>query len=308
METALFARTGRPVSRLGFGAMGFAGWFGHQSDSDHIRALHFALDQGVSFVDSARAYGESERILGRGLREGSGTAPFVATKVEGLAGGPQWSTPVPVERSLPKGQVTASCETSLRTLGLDAVDCLQLHAYWPIWGVEGYWLDELRALKEQGKARAIGVSVPDHRSDMVLPIVVSGAIDSVQTVINIFDPCALENLVPICQKHGVAVIARCILDEGGLTGFLTPERVFEPGDFRDGYFDGTTPRTTYIAKVKALESHVPEYASSLAALALKFALWHPGVTTAITSMHEQRYARMNITAASEPRRLRSSSN
>jgi methylglyoxal reductase len=41
----------------------------------------------------------------------------------------------------------------------------------------------------------------------VLPIVMSGAIDSVQTVINIFDPCALENLVPICQKHGVAVIA-----------------------------------------------------------------------------------------------------
>jgi aryl-alcohol dehydrogenase-like predicted oxidoreductase len=67
--------------------------------------------------------------------------------------------------------------------------------------VEGYWLDELRALKEQGKARAVGISVPDHRSDMVLPIVMSGAIDSVQTVINIFDPSALENLAPICQKQ-----------------------------------------------------------------------------------------------------------
>jgi methylglyoxal reductase len=53
--------------------------------------------------------------------------------------------------------------------------------------------------------------------------------------------------------------------------------------------------------VKALERYVPDYASSLAALALKFALWHPGVTTAITSMPEQRYARMNIAAASEPR-------
>jgi methylglyoxal reductase len=136
---------------------------------------------------------------------------------------------------------------------------------------------------------------------MVLPIVMSGAIDSVQTVINIFDPCALENLVPICQKHWVAVIARCILDEGGLTGFLTPETVFEPGDFRDGYFDGTTARATYIAKVKALESYVPKYAGSLDALVLKFALWHRGVTTAITSMHEQRYARINIATASEPR-------
>jgi aryl-alcohol dehydrogenase-like predicted oxidoreductase len=189
----------------------------------------------------------------------------------------------------------------LRTLQLDAIDCLQLHAYWPTWGVEGHWMDELRALKDQGKVRTIGVSVPDHRSDMVLPIVMSGAIDSAQTVINIFDPIALENLAPICQKQKVAIIARCILDEGGLTGFLTPETEFPARDFRHGYFDDTVPRATYIAKVDALRRYVPEYASSLAALALKFALWHPGVTTAITSMHEQRYAAMNIAAAQEPR-------
>ena len=301
MDTAPFARTGRPVSRLGFGAMGFAGWFGQQSEADHIRALHYALDQGVSFVDTARAYGASEEILGRGLKQWTGPAPFVATKVEGLAGGPQWSTPVPVERSLPKGQVTASCEASLRAIGVDAVDSLQLHAYWPVWGTEGYWLDELRLLKERGKVRTIGISVPDHRSDMVLPIVMSGAIDSVQTVINIFDPLALENLVPLCQQHGVAVIARCIMDEGGLTGTLSGSTSFPAGDFRHGYFDETVPRDVYLAKVEALRGYVPEHASSLAALAVNFALWHPGVTTAITSMHEQRYAAMNIAAAAEPR-------
>lgn len=300
MQTTTFPRTDRTVSRLGFGAMGFAGWFGNQSEAEHIQALHYALEQGVSFIDTARAYGVSEAILGRGLKQWSGPAPFVATKVEGLAGGPQWSTVVPVEQSLPKGQVTASCEASLRALQLDAVDCLQLHAYWPTWGSEGYWLDELRALKEQGKARTIGLSVPDHRSDMVLPIVMSGAIDSVQTVLNIFDPTALENLVPFCQKHAVAVIARCILDEGGLTGFLTADTAFARGDFRDGYFDDTVSRATYISKVEALRSYVPRYASSLAALAIKFVLSHPGITTAITSMHEQRFAAMNIDAASEP--------
>jgi aryl-alcohol dehydrogenase-like predicted oxidoreductase len=301
MDTSIFPRTDRNISRLGFGAMGFAGWFGDQSEADHVKALHYALDHGVNFIDTARAYGESETILGRGLKQWKGEKPFVATKVEGLAGGPQWSTVVPVASSLRKGQVTASCETSLRALQLDSVDLLQLHAYWPAWGVEGYWMDELCKLKEQGKVRAIGISVPDHRSDMALPIVMSGAIDSVQTVINIFDPVALENLVPICQKHNVAVIARCILDEGGLTGTLTPETVFPPGDFRAGYFDDTVPRATYIAKVEALKAYVPEHASNLAALALKFALWHPGVTSGVTSMHEQRYASMNIAAAAEPR-------
>jgi aryl-alcohol dehydrogenase-like predicted oxidoreductase len=301
MDTSTFPRTDRKIGRLGFGAMGFAGWFGDQSEADHIKALHYALDRGVNFIDTARAYGGSEMILGRGLKQWKGEKPFVATKVEGLAGGPQWSTVVPVNSSLPRGQVTSSCEASLRALQLDSVDLLQLHAYWPVWGVEGHWMDELRALKEQGKTRAIGISAPDHRSDMVLPIVMSGAIDSVQTVINIFDPIALENLVPICQRHDVAVIARCILDEGGLTGMLTPQTDFPPGDFRRGYFDDTVPRATYIAKVEALKAYLPEHASSLAALALKFALWHPGVTTAITSMHEQRYAKMNIDAADEPR-------
>jgi methylglyoxal reductase len=216
MEYSIFPRTDRRVSRLGFGAMGFAGWFGNQSEADHIAALHYALDNGVNFIDTARAYGASEEILGRGLEQWAGQRPFVATKVEGLAGQPQWDTVVPVELSLPKGQVTKSCEASLRALQLETIDCLQLHAYWPNWGAEGYWMDELHALKRQGKARTVGISVPDHRSDMALPIVMSGAIDSVQTIINIFDPTALEVLVPFCQKYDVAVIVNRLPHAGDL--------------------------------------------------------------------------------------------
>ncbi|HKJ60705.1 MAG TPA: aldo/keto reductase, partial [Hyphomicrobiales bacterium] len=147
MERAIFNRTGRAVSRLGFGAMGFAGWFGNQPDEEHIKALHFALDCGVNFIDTARAYGASERILGLALKQWNGETPFVATKIQGLGGQPQWGTVVPVETSFPKGQITRDCEASLKTLQLVTIDCLQLHTYWPTWGAEGYWLDELRALK-----------------------------------------------------------------------------------------------------------------------------------------------------------------
>jgi hypothetical protein len=51
-----------------------------------------------------------------------------------------------------------------------------------------------------------------------------------------------------------------------------------------------------LAKIDALRPYVPEYASSLAALTVKFAIHHPGVTTAISSMHVEEYARMNIAA------------
>jgi aryl-alcohol dehydrogenase-like predicted oxidoreductase len=208
--------------------------------------------------------------------------------------------PLPVETVFPKGQVRASCEASLRALGTDAVDLIQLHVYWPVWGLSGYWMDELKALKEEGKARFVGVSIPDHRSDMALGVVESGLIDSVQTIVNIFDPLALENLVPACRANKVALLARCVLDEGGLTGFLRPDTAFRPGDYREAYFDEIIPRAAYIARVEALKEFVPQHASSLAALALKFVLHDPDVTTALVSMHVAKFAEMNIAALDEP--------
>ena len=82
---------------------------------------------------------------------------------------------------------------------------------------------------------------------------------------------------------------------------LTEDAEFPPGDFRHGYFDWTVPRKSYLVKVDALRPYVPEHASSLAALAVKFAIHDPGATTAITSMHVEEYARMNIAAADEDR-------
>ena len=59
-----------------------------------------------------------------------------------------------------------------------------------------------------------------------LPLVLSGRIQSVQAVFNIFDPTPLDCLITICVENDVAVLARCVLDEGGLTGFFSPETAF----------------------------------------------------------------------------------
>jgi len=298
MEHRTFPATGGQLSVLGFGAMGLAGWFGQIDDATGIRALHSALDRGVNLIDTARDYGRSEEIVGVALRSWSGRRPFVASKVQPLGPRSQYVTPPPVDEVFPRGWVTRSAEQSLALLG--EIDLMQLHIYWPTWGREGYWMEELQALKSSGKVRAVGISVPDHRHDMVLPLVESGLIDSVQTIVHVFASEALDVLVPICQANGVAVIARCVLDEGGLTGTLTADAKFAEGDFRHGYFDWTVPRAAYLAKVDALRQFVPEHASSLAALALKFATHHPGVTTAISSMHVQEYAEANIAAVAEP--------
>ena len=301
MKYAAFPATGRDVSRLGFGAMGFAGWFGESSDDEWVAALHAALDAGVNLVDTARAYGRSEEVLARGLAEWSGEPPFVATKIDQISGNNlPWAIPIEPEICFPPGHIRSSAETSLSTLGLDHVDLIQLHVWWPTWDLGGRWMEELQALKDDGLTASIGVSIPDHRSDMGLPIVTSGLIDSVQTIINIFDPLALENLVPACVENGVAVIGRCILDEGGLSGFLTDDVAFDDSDYRSRYFDEIVPRSVYMEKVAALEEFVPRAAGSLAALAIKFAIHDRGVTSALVSMHVAEYAMANIAAVGEP--------
>lgn len=300
MEYRAFPATGDKVSAIGFGTMGLGGAFGAVNIAEGVRSIHFALDNGVNFFDTARHYGNAEEILGRALREWKGEKPFIATKIQSHGkDNTRWAIPPKVEETFPRHRIREDTETSLRNLGVERIDLLQLHLYWPNWGTGGYWLDELLELQLEGKIRAIGVSAPDHRHDVLLPLVLARKIDAVQTILNIFDPLALDSLVPACAANGIAVIARCVLDEGGLTGFLNEDTVFEADDFRASYFE-EVPRRQYIGHVDALRSYLPAEAPDLPSLALKYAIRHPGVTTALTSMHILEHARKNIGAAAGP--------
>ncbi len=299
MKTNTFPFLKEEVSALGFGAFGLKGVFGTFSESEAIDSIHASWDQGVNLIDTARHYGESEAIIGKALATWQGQRPFIATKAECIGPLKQWGIPVDVEECFPKGHITKEAETSLRELGVDSIDLFQMHLYWANWGTEGYWLDELETLLQQGKVRSIGVSLPDHRHDMALPLIHSGRIHSVQTIFHLFDPTPIDCFLPTCAANEVAVLARCVLDEGGLTGMLTPDMTFGEGDFRAGYFD-MGPRASYIERVEALKQYVPEHASSLVSLALRFVTAHPAVTSALSSMHIRKYAEENIKVFDEP--------
>ena len=299
MQYSTFGKTGKQVSRIGYGAMGLGGAFGTFDEKEGIRSVLCFLEQGGNFIDTARHYGNSEGILGKALKQWTGDAPFIATKIQ--SHGPEntrWAIPTPVEIVFPRHLIRENLETSMGLLGVDYIDNLQLHLYWPNWGTSGYWIDDLLTLKEEGKIGSVGVSLPDCRADVGLPLIMSGLIDSVQLIYNLFDPTPLDCVIPICQQYNVAVIARCVMDEGGLSGFLTEDIEFENQDFRKTFFE-EVPRSMYIERVDALRQFIPEHAGSLAKLALKFVLKHPAVTTAISSMHIERFAQENIEAADE---------
>lgn len=305
MQYSEFPRSGEKLSRLGFGAMGLAGIFGQHDDEYFIRAIHLALEQGVNVIDTARGYGRSEEIIGKALKQWKGQRPWIATKVPGqfhpetTNPGGDWHRPDDVKIAYPPGSIRTNVEESLRQLDIETIDLIQMHKYWPGYDQHDYWMEELIRLKEEGKVRFIGISAVDHRHDLTIPLIRSGHIDAIQALYNIFDSSAIDAVIPECQAHKVAFLARIVLDEGGLTGFLKADTAFAEGDFRANYFD-VLPRQLYIDKVDALKAYIPEHADSLAELAIKFALKAPGVTTALTSMHVHEYAQQNIQAADQP--------
>ncbi|MFI9627965.1 aldo/keto reductase [Streptomyces sp. NPDC052042] len=302
MRLRALGRSGLSVSEIGYGAWGIgeSSWVG-ATESESVRALHRAVDLGVNFVDTARGYGESERIVGRVVRERSGDEVLVATKVPPRNG--VWPAPEGIDPAevFPGEHIRESLETSLRVSGLDHFDVLQFHVWSDDWVGRGDWLETVTALKQEGKIRLFGVSVNDHRPDSALALVCSGAVDSVQVIYNIFDQAPADELLPACTEHGVGVIVRVPLDEGGLTGHITAGTTFPEGDWRARYFRDDRPAQVE-RHVDAIVSDLGIGPDEIAEYALRFVLSAPAVSTVIPGMRSVRNVERN-TAVSDGRPL-----
>jgi aryl-alcohol dehydrogenase-like predicted oxidoreductase len=290
------------VSEIGYGAWGIgaSGWVGATED-ESVRALHRAVDLGVNFIDTARGYGESERIVGRVVRERTGDEVLVATKVPPM--NRIWPAPDGIDpaEAFPGAHIRESVETSLRVSGLDHFDVVQFHVWSDEWVGRGDWLQTVEELKKEGKIRLFGVSVNDHQPDNALALVRSGAVDTVQVIYNIFDQAPADALLPACEEHGVGVIVRVALDEGGLTGRITAGTTFPEGDFRARYFRDDRPAQVE-RKVAAIVADLGIAPDEIAEHALRFVLSSPAVSTVIPGMRTVRNVERN-TALSDGRPL-----
>jgi aryl-alcohol dehydrogenase-like predicted oxidoreductase len=285
MELRALGDTGLHVSAIGFGAWGIGAhlWIGARDD-ESLRALHRAADLGVNFFDTALAYGmgHSEQLVGRLVRERSEEI-YVATKVPPL--NREWPARagVPVEQVFPGGHVRDCVEKSLRNLGLEHIDLLQLHVWRDEWLRAGDWAEAVVELQDAGKVGCFGVSINDHDPASALRAVTEDVVDVVQVIYNVYDPTPAEALFPACVEHGVGVIARVPLDEGALTGEITPATTFPEGDFRNRYFRGGR-KAEVQARAEALQALVGGEAATLPELALRFCLSHEAVSTVIPGM------------------------
>jgi aryl-alcohol dehydrogenase-like predicted oxidoreductase len=286
-------KTGLSVSEIGYGSWGIGGsmWIGADED-ESIRALNRAIELGVNFIDTARGYGESERIVGRVVRDHPGENLYVATKVPPKNG--IWPAPDGVDPAdaFPGDHIRASLETSLRASGLESFDVLQFHVWSDEWLGRGDWLETIEDLKKEGKIRFFGVSVNDYQDSNVLGLVRSGHLDTAQFIYNAFHQAPEEELLPACAEHGVGVIVRVPFDEGALTGQITADTTFPPGDFRNSYFGGER-RAEVDRRVTALIADLGIGREQLAEIALRYVLSQPAVSTVIPGMRTVRNVQRN---------------
>jgi aryl-alcohol dehydrogenase-like predicted oxidoreductase len=297
MNLRRLGRTGLEVSEVGYGAWGIGQsmWIGAE-DEESLRALERAIDLGLNFIDTALAYGDghSEQLVGRTVRGRSETV-YVATKIPPK--NMRWpaSADSHADDAFPGEHIRSCTETSLRNLGLDAIDVQQFHVWHDNWLEQGDWLETVEALKQEGKIRHWGVSINDHAPETALGLVRSGHADTVQVIYNVFDQSPEDELFPAVREHDVGVLARVPFDEGGLTGSITPETEFPEGDFRARYFKGDRKREV-AERVQAIVDDLGIAPDAVAETALRYILSSDAVSTVIPGMRSIRNVERNCAA------------
>jgi aryl-alcohol dehydrogenase-like predicted oxidoreductase len=289
------------VSEVGYGMWGMAGWTG-SDDAESIASLDRAVALGCNFFDTAWAYGDghSEQLLGRLLKRHPDVRLYTATKIppknRRWPARPQYA----LDEVYPPDYIREYTEKSLANIGVPAIDLQQFHVWSDTWADDDRWQKAASKLKEDGLVRAIGISINRWQPTNVLRALETGLVDAVQVVYNLLDQSPEDELFPFCREKNIAVIARVPFDEGSLTGTLTAQSAWPPGDFRNLYFREENLVPT-LERIQRLEPVIPKD-MTMPELALRHILQSRDVSTVIPGMRKLMHVEQNI-AASDGQRL-----
>ena len=266
MQQRPLGRSGIKVSAIGLGLMSMSGVYGNANDDESIATIHYALDEGINFLDSADMYGwgHNETLLGRALR-GRRDGVVVATKFgqvktadgkQDVDGRPEY--------------VMRACEASLKRLGIDRIDLYYQHRVDPKVPIEET-VGAMKRLVEQGKVRAIGLSEarPEtiRRAHKVHPIA------AVQNEYSLLYRTEGEETLRATRELGIGFVPYAPLGRSMLTGTVHGKADVPEGDRRLQHprFQGENLDRN-VQLVSRLESIAREKKCTLAQLVLAWLL------------------------------------
>lgn len=301
MKTRGFGRDGQEVSEVGLGTWQLGSDWGKVEEGEAQRILATAVNQGVTFFDTADVYGPevSERRLGRFLK-GCPEEVFVATKL-GRFSKPGWPENFTLKA------MRDHTEASLRRLGVDALDLTQLHSIPLEVMAAGGVFDHLRTLREEGKIRRFGASI--ETIEEALLCLEQEGLHALQIIFNLFRRKPIEELFARARARGVAIIVRLPLASGLLSGKFSATTTFPREDHRNYNRDGEVfnvgetfaglPFETGLALVERIRPLVPE-GMSMAQMAIRWVLDFQAVGTVIPGATRVEQVAQNAAASDLP--------
>jgi aryl-alcohol dehydrogenase-like predicted oxidoreductase len=291
--------TGMRVSEISLGTWALGGEWGTVAEDDAYASLNRAVDLGVNFLDTADVYGNgrSENLIGRLLKDRPNDEIFVATKA-GRRLDPHTTEGYNHEN------LERFVERSLKNLGVEALDLLQLHCPPTETYRQDSTFEALDRLQEAGKVRNYGVSVEkveEARMALSYPNV-----RTVQIIFNIFRQKPAEEFFPLAEERNIGILARVPLASGLLSGKMSADRAFDENDHRffnregEAFDRGETFSgvnfETGLEAAEELKDLVPE-GHTLAQFALRWILMHPAVSCAIPGGKNPSQVEDNVAAA-----------
>lgn len=279
MDTRTFGNTDIQVTPVGLGTWAIGGWmWGGTDEAQSIDTIHRAIDKGIGLIDTAPVYGfgRSEEIVGKALANGRRDQVALATKVA-----LNWNDDQDkVWRDASAARIEREVEDSLKRLQTDRIDIYQVH--WP--DPKTPMEETARALEnlyQAGKIRAIGVSnfTPSQMDELQKSV----PLHSLQPPYNLFERDIEQEILPYCRENGIATITYGGLCRGLLSGKMREDTQFTGDDLRknDPKFQGDRYRQ-YLNAVAELDTFARErYQKNVLALALRWLVDQPGVTTAL---------------------------
>lgn len=226
---------GLRVSAIGLGCMGFSEFYGdaaYRESVDAVRVIHHAIGLGITFFDTADMYGPfvNEELVGRAMR-GHRNRVILATKFgivrypneparRGVSGRPEY--------------VRASCEGSLKRLGVETIDLYYQHRRDKSTPIEET-VGEMGRLVDEGKIRFLGLS--EVSSDTLRRAHATHPITAVQSEWSLWTRDWEHTTFATARQLGVGIVPYSPLGRGFLTGAITADTIFPENDYRR-----TTPR------------------------------------------------------------------
>jgi aryl-alcohol dehydrogenase-like predicted oxidoreductase len=278
MQYRTLGRTGIRVSPYALGALALGTYIGNPDPDDSVRIIHKALDAGINFIDTSDAYGESEVVVGKALRDRRDSV-VLATKFGRPAGED------PNHQGASRRWIMTAVENSLRRLQTDYIDLYQVHRADPATDIEET-LSALSDLIRDGKVRAAGTSSMPA-SDIIEAQWVAERrglqrFRTEQPPYSILSRGIEREVLPVAQRYGMGILVWGPLAQGMLTGRA---RKGQQTDLRRaGLFKAFSDERRLDA-VEQIIALAGEAGLPMTHLAVAFAIAHPGVTSAIIGPH-----------------------